>query len=444
MEWKEVSKGRWERPSDGMETYFALVASLTAASSGRVQFMIYSTASVDLKLDDVVGSLKKAWIQMRHSQPHLATVWEEEKLVYEVPDASALSEWLDATFIVADEVKNSDDLSKSVKSIKQPTLYYLPQSSELVLRCHHHLLDGTGAFLFWHCFFTALENPKDVVFGDEYKRLAPSLEHIMGFSKTPSQEVCERAEKIFMGWLTNVPAIGPPNSAGETTPKQPRREQLVVSRQTTDALIKACKEKGVTVTSAIHAASILTTVKYADPSTKQSEYISLCQFNLRDFLPAPYNSADYAVSLYYSAMPYNIDLPASFWDLAKNLNNYYQTTFKAHPEMLEIKCEMTRVLTRTFQTPQAQNAPVPKDPLISSMGIVERFVQRNYGETITVKDISFGSECVEGMASLYIYTFRDQLRMVYSFNDGFQDPKDIQTYLQEILNVLTKELSLPC
>jgi hypothetical protein len=444
MEWKEVSDGRWERPIDGMEGYFSSTAGFTAAlCDGREHYVIYSTVNVDLRLDDVVASLKRAWLQMRHNQPHLATVTEGTNIIYAVPDTSALSEWLETTFVVAEDAKDSEQLSESVKPIKQATLYYLPKSSELVFRCHHHLIDGTGTFLFWHCFFSALAAPKDVIFGDEYKRLPPSLEHIMGFSKAPSQEICERAEKLVTDWASNVPAIGVPNTAGETPSKQPRRTQLVFPKQTTGDLIKACKEKGVTVTSAIHAAHILSTVKYADPNTKQSEYRSICQFNLRDFLPVPYNSPDYAVSIYYSPLPYNIDLPASFWDLAYDLDKYYKTAFKEHPEMLEVKCEMTRVIHKAFQTPEVQNAPIPKDPLISSMGIVERFVQRNYGENTTVNDISFGTECILGMASLYIYTFRDQLRMVYSFNDGFQDPKDIQTYLQEILNVLAKELKLP-
>ncbi|KAA8899741.1 hypothetical protein TRICI_006306 [Trichomonascus ciferrii] len=443
MEWKEVRKGIWERPLDGLEGYFKVSADLAAAAcEGREHYVVFSVLKVDLRMEDVVGSLKRAWTMMRHKLPHMASVVDNDRFVYDViSETSGLAKWLDATFVVADE-HDSKELAGKHKPLTQAALYYLPKSSELAFRIHHHLIDGTGVLMFWHCFFTALASPADVAFGDEYKRLPPTMSHLLGFPRPPSQELCERAHQMFLEWAANIPAIGVPNRAGETPSKQPQTEQLLFSQQMTERLVQACKQRGVTVTSAVHAATILTMEKYADPNVKQSEYRTVCQFNLRSYLPAPYNSTDYAVSSYVGALPYNIDLPASFWDLTEDLNKYYKSAFKTDPDILELECELGRNVHRAFQQPEVQASPIPKDPIVSSLGVFENHMQRHYGDFITVNDFSMTVECILGMSTLFVYTFRDQLRLGYCFNDAFQDPNDIQTYLLEIQNILTQELQL--
>ncbi|KAA8899740.1 hypothetical protein TRICI_006305 [Trichomonascus ciferrii] len=427
---------------NGVEGYFHLLAELAAKTcEGRQNYLLFSVVNVELGIEDVVGSLRKAWVMMRHSQPHLATFVQDDKFVYETPGTSGLAKWLNATFVVADE-NNAQELAQHVKPIRQATLYYLPKSSELVLRCSHHLMDGIGTLMFWHCFFTAVANPQEVAFGDEKTRLPPTLERVLGFPETPRQDHRDRANEIFTEWASNIPAIGVPNSAGEAPSKQAQRAGFKFSQQTTTSLVQVCKQRGVSVTAAVHAALIRCLMKYADPTVKQSEYRSVGQFNLQNYLPAPYNSTDYAVSTYFCSFPYNIDLPAPFWELAKDLGDYYKTTFKTDPELLEIGCELMRTLYNAFQLPEVQNSPISKDPLFSSLGIVENHLQRTYGGSITVREFLFSGDCVAGMSAMFIYTFCDQLRLVSCFNDGFQNPCDIQTYAQEIQNILIDELEL--
>ncbi|KAK7740881.1 hypothetical protein SLS62_010939 [Diatrype stigma] len=441
MSWEKVSDRRWERPVDGVEGYFVVMAGLTAGlCDGREHYTLHSTLKLETVASDITPALKHAWKQIRYEQPHIATTVEAMKKVYEVPDEDALEEWLSSTFIVS-SASSAEELYSSVKPIKQATLYYIPKSSELVLRAHHHTVDGVGILLLWHSYLQALQSPaKEIQFGDETSRLAPTMEKILGYAEQPTQEQSKKATALFMSWAGSIPGIGPVSQLGAAASGQCQNPELVFAADTTKALVAACKERGITVTAAVHAAYIQAIAKYADPESKLSEYVTASQFNLRSYLPEPYNSSQYAASVYYTPLPYKTNLPASFSDLARSLTEYYRTAFRGNAEALELKGHFTRVLCGAVQTPEFLASPVPKDALVSSLGIGEKYLQREYGSGIKIKDLKVGVDVVLGMSMFFLYTFRDNLRLVYSFNDGFEKMEDIQKYLREIQAILIQEL----
>ncbi|KAI9929402.1 hypothetical protein ASPWEDRAFT_134859 [Aspergillus wentii DTO 134E9] len=441
MSWSKVSDRRWERPVNGMEGYFVTTGNLTASlCDGREHYVIFSKVKVDIKIPDVALALKNAWKQLRHEQPQIASTVEGMKKVYEVPDEAALEEWLASTFIVS-SCQDAEELYRNSEPIKQATLYYLPQSSELVLRAHHYTLDGTGAIMFWDRYLSMLVNPaKDMQFGDEHARLAPALEEALGYSEPSTEEQKEKAKARLMEYAGNIPGIGPVSKLGSAPSGRRQNAELLFSKETTAAIIAACKEKGITVTSAVHAAYVQTMMRYADPKSKLSKYVTANLFNLRCHLPAPYNSSQHAVSVYYTPQPFYLALPSSFWHTAQVLNKYYKTTFRDNRELLELNGPFTRALCDVAQTPEFLASPPPKDALVSSLGIAEKHVQRTYGRTVTVKDLKVGVDVVLGMSMMFLYTFQDQLRLVYCFNEGFEETPNIQTYLNEIRTVLEEEL----
>ncbi|KAI1383633.1 uncharacterized protein F4822DRAFT_421238 [Hypoxylon trugodes] len=441
MVWTKVSDNRWERPVNGLEGYFVVTENISSSlCDGREHYILFSKLKLETNFSDVESKLKHAWKQIRYEQPLVATTIEGMKKVYEVPDEQALEQWLAKTFIVS-QASDAEELYQSVSPIKQASLYYVPKSSELVFRGHHHTIDGTGVLLFWHSFLNALSSPiQELTFGDEPARLAPIIEETLGHPEQPTQEQSDKATALFMTWAGSVPGIGPVSKLGAVPSGKCKNTELVFPTKTTEAIIKACKDKNITVTSAVHAAYITTITKHADPNSKLTEYVTANQFNLRPYLPAPYNSSKYAVSVYYTPLPYKIATPASFWDIAKSLQEYYQTSFKGKPETLELVGYFTRVLCGAVQTPEFLANPISKDALISSLGIAERFMQQEYGNGIKVKDIKMGVDVVMGMSMYFFYTFRDQLRLVYSFNDAYEEPEKIQKYLEDIQSTLIEEL----
>ncbi|KAI1269310.1 hypothetical protein F5Y18DRAFT_374201 [Xylariaceae sp. FL1019] len=396
MSWKQVSEKRWERPVDGLEGYFIAVANATAnLCDGRKHYTLYSV----VKLDSLVSedAVRQAWKHIRFEQPQIATTIEGMNKVYEVPDDAALEKWLSSTFIISPSV-DFEELYSSIAPIQQATMYYLQESSELVLRAHHHTIDGVGLLRFWHCFLQALISPlndDELEWGDEPPRLAPTLSNALDLVEEPSQEILEKATSIFTEWAQNIPGVGPTSRIGAAPPGQCRNAELVLSPEDTNAIIKSCKEKGLTIAAVVHAAYIQAIVKYADPQSKHSKYVTNTQFNLRPYLPPPYDSNRYAVAVLYSPQAYLTDLPASFTDLAKSLYEHYQTSFKGNPKALELTGPVNRVLCEFAQSPAALTAPSATDATTSSFGVVENYMQREYG-SIRITDIKVGVDIVMG------------------------------------------------
>ncbi|KAM0232561.1 hypothetical protein ACHAPO_007718 [Fusarium lateritium] len=424
------------------EAFFVVTANMSASlCDGREHYTIFASLKLQINSHDVGSDLRHAWKQLRHEQPQIATTIQDMKRFYAIPDEHGLNRWLTETLIVSDAL-NAEEMQKVVKPINQTRLYYIPKSSELLLRGHHYTIDGTGMELLCHSFLNALAHPdEDINFGDEPVRLAPIMEEVLGFSE-PSAQARKKGEELLGSYLGNQPAIGPLSELGSAPSGNCQNMELVFSPEITDLLVKACHRKGITVTSAIHAAYVSTVMEHADPDSEKSRYTSMNQFDLRPYLPSPYNSSKYAASVYYAPHPHFVNLPASYWNLVESFTNYYKTTFKQNPDALEMTGAFKRGMHQVVSSPEFLEAPAPKDGLVSSLGIVENFMNREYGNNIKVKDFKFGADIVLGMSMLFFYTFQGKLRLVYSFNDGFQKAEDIKIYLEGMERILIKEFQL--
>lgn len=445
MPWSQISDTRWERPADGMEDFFIGSAQISAKiSGGREHYSLLAILTLESappsssSSEDFPAALRKAWTQIRHDEPHIAATVQGNKKVYEVPGEQALADWLASTLLIS-QASDAEELYQELPSIKQTTLYYLPKSAQLALHAHHFTFDGTGIFIFWDKLFNALLAPKDVTFGEEHARLAPTLEEVLGYPEQATEAQKDKANALFMSWAATIPGVGPVSKVGKVAPAKCRNTEFALSVETTEKLIKACKAKGITVTSAVHAAYVQVAVKHANPEGRQDKYVTSNQYNLRARLPKPYDAT--AASLYYSTIPWTLDLPASYWETARAVDGFNKTLFNGgNNETLDIVGPFKRILGDTVSTPEFLEFPVPTDALVSSLGILERYVKRDYGDDFRIKDLKLNCDIVAGMNTLFVYTFQDRLRLVHCFNDAYNEPEVIQTHLEDVLEILTKEL----
>ncbi|KAL4939893.1 hypothetical protein BDV06DRAFT_213939 [Aspergillus oleicola] len=435
MSWSEVSKGRWERPMDGIEGFFAVTGTLSAsASGGREHSIHFTTLQVDLKIPPAKteAALKRAWTQLRYQQPQIATTVEGLTRIYELAE----------TCIILPNV-SADELYAAAPPIKRATMYYLPRTSELALRIQHSFIDGTGVLMLWDQFLAVLAAPaaEAIVFGDEPCRLRPCLEAVLGSPGEPSAEESATITAFWEQYLAKAPGIGPMSNIGSVPIGQCQNTRLAFPQQTTKAIIHACKEKNITVTSAVHAAYIQTlATKLADPATPNSYYLTTAPFDMRRHLPAPYNIPQYAASLYLFPTPFYQDLPAPYWDVASSLNEFYRSMVCGNSTFLQLLPHNTRYMFAVAQMPEYQASAYPKDPLPSSLGILENYVKRDYGSLVTIQDLMPRVEVTRGQSLFFVYTFRDQLQVVYCFNDAHEKRSDIDRCLEGIQSVLIEEL----
>ncbi|RAL02639.1 uncharacterized protein BO80DRAFT_433447 [Aspergillus ibericus CBS 121593] len=271
MAWSQVSPRRWERRIDGLDGFCAHIASVSASLyNGQHHLTTFNKLQLELNMPaaDLEASLKRAWIQLR------------------------------STFIVS-VATDGDELHPTVPPIAQTTLYYLPTTSELILRAPHHLLDGTGIMRLWDRFLGILVSPPEatkITFPDEPSWLPPSLSEVLGVPDEPTPEQRAMIMEMFRPYQEHGPGIGPISNLGSRPAGYCRHAKLVVPPHITQAIIQACKAKGISVSSAIQAAYIQTIKQHADPNHPSSHYITTAQFNVRPYLPP--QAAQHAASLY--------------------------------------------------------------------------------------------------------------------------------------------------
>ncbi|KAJ5101224.1 hypothetical protein N7456_007276 [Penicillium angulare] len=450
MSWSQVSDHRWERPSNGTEGFLIFMENTSASLfEGRRQFTIFSRLKVNLQIpaDELEDALRYAWKQVRSEQPQLAETVEGYNKIYEVPDEAALQSWLEKTFIVSDEMEG-EAIANQSRPIDQVTFYYVPKASQLIIRAPHSTIDGIGILLLWHTYLTALANPKpNLAIGEEATRLCPSREKALGHADVPPAETVVKATKMVAEKAAFYPGIGPVNRIGTVPAGSTQRREVVYSERITDAIVQACKRNGYSVTAAVHAAWVLTIVKHADPTqtSETSKYLTFGQFNLRPYLPEPYSSSQYAVANYSIGWPLVFEKPNKFKEFVHIIDEAYKTTFKDNPENLEMSGSVINCLRNIVQSPEFMAGPVARDAIVSSLGIIERYLQQSYASAdnsrqIIIEDLKFGIECILGDSMVSLYTFRDQLRMVFSFNESYEDESHVQGYLEEIQKILLEEL----
>ncbi|KAL4786988.1 hypothetical protein BJX76DRAFT_354603 [Aspergillus varians] len=283
-------------------------------------------------LGEVESKLKQAWVQLRYEQPPLVITVEGSTKVYNVLDGGDLQAWLAETFVVS-SAADADELYRTLGSIVQATMYYLPQASQLVLHVYHYVIDAIEVLMLWDRYlraFASCSKRPNIRVSIEPAFLAPSFADLLGGHCSPSRE---QAEEIIATWMEYANKAAPRGLVQVSNAKhmpagQCRSTRIIFPAQATTASIQVCKARDISVTSAVHVAFILTFLKVADPNLQSTHYMTSLNFDLRPCLPKPYTTSRYAASVYYTPLPFNMEPLDSFLETARIINQSYRTTFR--------------------------------------------------------------------------------------------------------------------
>ncbi len=269
MPWKETSPGRFERPFDGIERFYRAAAS---GGAPLEQWSVTAVAQVRLNLpaSDNVEALRHAWKTIRYDNPQIACTEQGDTNVYDVPDETALAAWIKDTFIVAPSQTANSLLSSFTRS-PSATLHYLPQTSEVAIHCSHSRMDGIGAL---HQLFKTLAEPRSIVFGTESKNLSPGLFDAAGVPTDVTPEIQQAVTGLVTNLASSQPSLGLPTIASNQIPGPTQRRELRFGTHRTNDAVNACKDRGLGVTAAVHAALILATQQLSPPGLAGRKYTS--------------------------------------------------------------------------------------------------------------------------------------------------------------------------
>ena len=449
MPWSEVSPGRFQRAIGENETFIKLVGD-PGHALGREHWAINSIASFkptgSLVKEDLQPLFLKAWKSLRFHHPSIAAqVIDNERMEYIVPDLEALHNWASKTFNVI-YGKTADDIISTIKPNSFATLTYLPKSNEILCHTAHWRTDGIGVLQLLDAFVglastSNLLNPDTLPWGQESSRLAPSVEEAANIPEQSSDTDKALAQKLVKTFYQAASAVGIPyKGEGTTLPSGTHSFRLLLSTSETGAIIRHCKEKAITITSAVHASAAATNNALALPKNKDRHYTSTIRYSLRPYLPEPYCTPQYASGLYTTGWMKAVPASASWIENARAYNDEYrkgltQDYINSHREYALGLVNLIRNMP--------QGGDPPSDVDISSVGIAENLIERVKGTSergLEIQTISVGVETLTRQCVCFVWTFRDQLNLNLVYNESFHDDTDAARFLETLKSNLLEQI----
>lgn len=402
-------------------------------------------------IEDIKSALKHAWKIMRYDHPQIACIACGDTNVYEVPDIAALDAWLAETFIVAPASATRKELLGSFRPSALATLHYLPHTSEIIIRTSHWRIDYIGGLSLLHKLLTACIEPRHIHFGDERKNLSPSRDKT---AKSGSSDTLEspaiieergRAVTDLLTPLANLPSIGLPTRNPHQPPGSTLRSEMTLEASTTSAIVSASKKRGLTVTAAVHAALVVATQQLAPtPPSSSSVYTTWGVFNIRPQLQAPYNDPTL-----YPTGPQVISLPVSlhtstYTHLAAQLQDFYKQPMPS-PAGSRVREDVVIPYTNLlagFAGKPSVDLPEPTEPMLQSIGVVDGYLKRKYGDMIEVKDFWIAPETTTLRLQCYLWTWQGKMTLSAFYNETFYEGGFVQGFLKRSLDILYQEFEI--
>jgi hypothetical protein len=459
MTWQETSVGRYERNFDSLEHFYRAITSAGASLQKQHYFL---SGAARLKRVPPATVLQRAWKALRHRYPQMAAEADESgsRFVYTVPSPKAVEAWLQETFIVEPESRSATDLYSTLQPSSAFKLYYIPQSRELLFRVPHWRIDGIGLLHLQEPFFRILaQGPSESPFdGSEVARLAPSLDEAASVPQELTPVTSHAADAELAVLLNGMPAVSMvtlPNAE----PTIPRRTGINLATDLTARIIRACKGRGITVTTGVHAALVLAMQPYMqhdfDPATRGAgggKYTCFNPLDVRKHLPAPWNGPDAAVSLYHAGLPYSIDLVThqDFPSIAGHLGSYYGRNL-AQGEPRNLFGFLTEYVHKVLGLLGMQMQPddplkQPAHPELSSLGIINQYLAHQHvgaeASSIELEDWRAAVEVTNRLLLVYIWTWNGQMHLDANYNQAFYEPGFVDRFLEEWKGVLLTELGV--
>ncbi|KAI0202948.1 hypothetical protein F4808DRAFT_420320 [Astrocystis sublimbata] len=492
-----ISHNSLRRPLSNLELFFESLSE-TGKSLNREHWTIHFALRLGFlsSVTDPISQLRRAWQILRFRHPALGAVIQESDPESNSKRASLFSEpvdienWANDTFIVCRDYVDANQLFSCLYSTPTATCYWLPISSELVIRSSHWRIDGVGMAKLGHEFMTVLarsmalkvDAPLEGLLSGEATLdpgLSQSLEdlaraqssYIRSTSHQGDPILAAAADELLGIFLRGVPSIGlPTRESTSAVPGPSERCYTQLSAEHTASIAAACREKGIKVTSAVHAAIVRVTARFPQHPLCKS-YAAFVPVDLRraleDTATSETKEVSKVVGLYFSGLPVCVDsvFEKSFEDIARDLAivyardllDFWKPPGNAEHQygdaigMLDLVEPYVQRTTTLFNAPVPEGLPPVQTPDLSSLGKMESSIQREYevessdGGTVNdakvkVLDFWVGTEMLTRNVQFHVWSWNQSLRLGVCYNTSFYE----KTFVDDILTMVTRELTLGC
>ncbi|KAA6409145.1 MAG: hypothetical protein FRX48_06698 [Lasallia pustulata] len=396
---------------------------------------------------DTISALREAWKALMMEFPGLSVIPDGLTKVFVVPDEQAANNWVDQTFFV-EHVENADTVIANSKLRDLPSLYYFPSSSEIAFLNQHWRTDAIGTCMLLDRFFSILIQPQNLdspLKRPELGKISPSLENAAGSPENGTPELKEFAQAYIDNFHKKALNIGSLLYKGDpaTLPASTSHQEVSLTKSSTSALIAACKSRNISVSAAIHTALAHTVFSFAPPEDEPFDYTTVVAVNMRAYLQPPYNTKTHACQTYVASITPTVQRNSNFPEAAVALTQEYKS-WHSDKFMQSLRWIYKYHADKLFAR-HPVGVPPPKPPsgvTLSSLGIIEQYLTRDYGNAVYIDRFRFGVSMMTRQMLLYAWTFREQLTLSVSYNTAYYDISMAQEILSRIKTILEIELGL--
>ncbi|CAO1606299.1 hypothetical protein XANCAGTX0491_009798 [Xanthoria calcicola] len=444
MSWKETRPGRFERPLACVEGFFKQLAD-TGIQINREHWAVRVHARFCWggAAENLETALRHAWKTMRFDHPEVASFAEGDTRVYQVPDPDDLLSWLTETFVVVQD-GTVDDLLGSIRPSRFPRLYFLPQHSDLLIQIPHWYIDGIGSICLLNNLFEALADPREVAFGTEPARLSPALEQAANLPTDPTRTHEQAASKLLTTLTGGLPSTSVPMEHPHAIPGATGRLAIILQNNVAQSISSVCRARKTTVAAVLHAALIAATQELAGSEMKSCNYTSWGVFSLRPYLAPDFvNPKAHPVNLHVCGLPLTIR-PSSFSANVSHLSEFYKQV--ANPEsranVWPLLSPFYQNLTAAASQPPQEDTPTAMGPVLSSIGIADRYLKSQYGNKVTVSRFWLSSEVLSGEPLVYLWTWQGEMSLSVCYNKELHTPDRMRGLLEVTRDKLLEYLDI--
>ncbi|GCB27757.1 hypothetical protein AAWM_10642 [Aspergillus awamori] len=453
MSWTKQTD-HWSRPLDCHDRLFQFIGE-SGKPLGREHWLTIGAVQLDFPNSSpeiTIPRLRNAWKSLRMRYPDIAgELHDHEKRYYPITSASTLESWCNNTFKIEDSAQSADDLFTHHLRIADPhaTAHWIPSSQEFCIVSAHWRWDGTGLAMVLDQFLSELQNPITTTTasfdGSEATRLIPSLDTVIGMPASPetrNPEWSRRADELLATFLEGQPSIGLPVLNPTALPAKSLRTEHVIPAEQATALRRACRARNITLTTAMHASAIIETARAANSTNPSSRYISWQAFDLRKYLPPPYDGPIHGPSLRMVGLPLNVEAtPTTSWsDLVDTIQPLYRQSWNlADSDMMFVRVPFVEKATAMFQAAAAAGAAQPTEPNINSLGPVDRLIRESYGE-VKVKGLVLMVQMLAQQLYVHCWSWRDELHLSASYNEAYYEPVFVEAWLGAMKENMVRNL----
>ncbi|KAK2022919.1 hypothetical protein LX32DRAFT_629096 [Colletotrichum zoysiae] len=436
--------GTWRRKLGSMESFYL---SLASPEGHPVHWMVGCSVTIKSHLDnvDAEASLRRAWQAIRREFPCVGAAVDpasRELVVHE--DGADAEDWLRKSFRVH-EGTTANELFSGFRSQFHMTLHYLRDTNQLLLQSPHTLIDGRGMLHLYHALFTALSTPAPDT-GSRAREAAGATNLSLPYDEwldvpaVASEKNSADAQSVFQRFLQQEKPIRLPGVDFTATPRKPVHRDLEVDEGTTSSIIAACKKRGISVTSAWHAALALATQKIQSAAGEEaSSYVQFTTIDLRRYFPSPFVARKHSIASLQTALPLGADLDGdgTFEAVSRSLHAQYKTPFAFADNDFGY---LGPYMATSRQILESGGVPPSSTPSLSSIGLVDEYLNGRYGDW-EVGDFWVSSTMMTGDFQMYLWTFKGKLTFSVCYNEAFYGAEQADSVMVSTRDEMIKGLS---